>query len=593
MSVSEEYHTRVGARRGELEQLQRRFVALGNMRLAAGLLIAIVAWLAFGQGWISPWWIAVPLGGFAGLLVVHETVARRRKDAARALRFFERGVARLEDRWQGTGSGGEEFRTPDHIYADDLDVFGRGSLFELLNTARTRAGEHTLAHWLLAPASIEEAKARQEAIAELRPRLDLREALALLGEDVRAGLHTEMLARWASQPAVGFAMGSRVAAFLLAASTTVSLVAFFSGYWRLTPFLASLLVELTWLLFAWPRIRSVLEGMEAPAKDLDVLSAILKRIEREEFRAPLLAGLRERMRAEESTASQRIAALHGLVVRLDWARNQLFAPIALFLLWHLHIAIAIERWREISGRYAVGWIEAVGELEALCALASYSYEHPDCVSPALSDEPLKFEATGLAHPLLPASAAVGNDVRLGDTVRLLIVSGSNMSGKSTLMRAVGLNTVLAWAGSPVRASSLAVSRVQVGASIRIVDSLLDGKSRFYAEITRLRQLADAAGREPPLLFLIDEMLSGTNSHDRRIGAEAVLRSLVEAGAIGIVTTHDLALADMAAGFGGRAHNFHFEDTMDEGKLSFDYNLRDGVVTRSNALELMRGLGLKV
>jgi DNA mismatch repair ATPase MutS len=236
---------------------------------------------------------------------------------------------------------------------------------------------------------------------------------------------------------------------------------------------------------------------------------------------------------------------------------------------------------------------AVGEFEALCSLAAYSFEHPADPFPILSGQKARFDAEGLGHPLLPEAAFVTNDVRLGGDLRLLIVSGSNMSGKSTLLRSVGLNTVLAWAGAPVRATKLELSPLQVGASIRIVDSLLDGKSRFYAEITRLRQIMDLAGQERTLLFLVDEMLSGTNSHDRRIGAEALVRTLVDRGAIGLITTHDLALANIADGLGARAVNVHFSDTIVSGELNFDYRLRPGVVEHSNALELMRSVGLDV
>jgi DNA mismatch repair ATPase MutS len=205
----------------------------------------------------------------------------------------------------------------------------------------------------------------------------------------------------------------------------------------------------------------------------------------------------------------------------------------------------------------------------------------------------RFEAEGIAHPLMPESQAVRNNVELGGTQRLLIVSGSNMSGKSTLLRAVGLNTVLAWSGAPVRANRLRISPLHLGASIRVLDSLQDGRSRFYAEITRLREIVDLTQGGAAVLFLIDELLSGTNSHDRKIGAGAIFRTLVDRGALGLITTHDLALTAIAADLSGRAANVHFEDLLSEGKLHFDYRLRQGVVERSNALDLMRSVGLEV
>jgi DNA mismatch repair ATPase MutS len=239
------------------------------------------------------------------------------------------------------------------------------------------------------------------------------------------------------------------------------------------------------------------------------------------------------------------------------------------------------------------WLAAVGELEALSSFAGYAAEHPEDVFPALIESEPLFDGEQIAHPLIARGAAVRNDVRLDSECRLLVVSGSNMSGKSTLLRAAGLNAVLAWAGAPVCAAALRVSPVAVGAAMRVQDSVLEGKSRFYAEITRIRQVVDLAGAGAPLLFLLDEMLSGTNSHDRRIGAGAILRTLVERGALGLITTHDLALAEIADELAPHARNVHFEDHIENGRIAFDYRMRPGVVTRSNALELMRSVGLEV
>jgi DNA mismatch repair ATPase MutS len=228
------------------------------------------------------------------------------------------------------------------------------------------------------------------------------------------------------------------------------------------------------------------------------------------------------------------------------------------------------------------------------SLAGYSYEHPRDPLPQLAEVSGGwFEAEALGHPLMPDEQCVRNDVRLGGDLRLLIVSGSNMSGKSTLLRAVGLNAVLAWAGAPVRAARLRISPLAVGASIRVLDSLQDGRSRFYAEITRLRQIVGLADGSRTVLFLLDELLSGTNSHDRKIGAAAIIRMLVERGALGLITTHDLALAGIAEELPGAAVNVHFADALEDGRLHFDYRLREGVVERSNALDLMRSVGLEV
>jgi DNA mismatch repair ATPase MutS len=282
-----------------------------------------------------------------------------------------------------------------------------------------------------------------------------------------------------------------------------------------------------------------------------------------------------------------------LIDILDSVRNQFFAPFAFVLLIPTQIAFAIDRWRAASGRSIQPWIDAIAELEALSSLASFAFENPDHVFPEMVENGTCFEATGLGHPLLPAARCVRNDINLGEPLRVLIVSGSNMSGKSTMMRTIGINAVLAYAGAPVRATRLRLSPLAIGASIHIQDSLQSGASRFYAEITRLKQIVELTNDERPLLFLLDEILSGTNSHDRRIGAEAIIRGLVERGAIGLTTTHDLALTKMVEPLGERATNVHFEDHLEGGKMVFDYRMQPGIVTHSNALELMRAIGLEV
>jgi DNA mismatch repair ATPase MutS len=292
-------------------------------------------------------------------------------------------------------------------------------------------------------------------------------------------------------------------------------------------------------------------------------------------------------------ASKAIARLDRLAQLLDARRNQFFAPIGAALLFTTQVAFAVDAWRARHGPALRRWIETVGELEALASLAGQAYEHPADAWPELVSGAPRFEAREAGHPLLAEARCVRNDVRLDEERRVLVVSGSNMSGKSTLLRTVGSNAVLALAGAPVRAAALRLTPLALGASIRLNDSLQEGHSRFYAEIRRLRQIVDATAGPLPVLFLLDEVLHGTNSHDRRIGAEAVVRSLVARGAIGLVTTHDLALARLAEAPELHAANVHFEDELADGQMHFDYRMRPGVVTRSNAIALMRAVGLEV
>jgi hypothetical protein len=593
VSPVEEYRTRLKRWSERLARAQRQYNQFGNARLATGIAAVAVVGFSIGVSWISAWWLIAPLAIFVGLAIALSRLDAEREAATRGVAYYERAIGRIEDRWIGTGSQGERFRDSKHVYADDLDLFGRGSLFELLSTARTGAGERTLAEWLLAPGERAEVEARQAAVGELAPRIDLREEIALMGEDVRAAVDARGLAMWGTAPAVKFFRGARVVAFVLACAAVVTLVGFFAQRFVLAPFLCVVLAEMIFSFTIRPRVGQVAEAVSAPAHDLRMLALLLERLEGEQFTSARLKRLAEEMQVEGRKASQRIKRLTRLIELMDSSENMFFRPLAAMLLWNAQFAMALEAWRSVCGPHVGKWIAAVGEFEALCSLSAYAFERPDATFPRLEMEGPLFDAETLRHPLIPAAVAVANDVRLGRKERLWIVSGSNMSGKSTLMRAVGLNAVLAWAGAPVACAKLSISPLAIGASMSTHDSLADNRSRFYAEISRLRDVVELARTGHPTLFLLDELLSGTNSHDRRIGAEAVVRGMVERGAIGLVSTHDLALAEIASTLDGRAANVHFEDHLEGGEIRFDYRLRQGVVTRSNALELMRAVGLDV
>jgi hypothetical protein len=566
---------------------------LGNGRILVFLAGAGLVWLVFGARTVAPAWLAVPVVIFFFLSYRLERVTRTWRRADRSTAFYERGLARLDQQWSGKGEPGQRFLDETHPCALDLDLFGTGSLFELLCTARTRAGEDMLAGWLRSPTTPEQVRSRQSAVAELRPLLDLREDLALLGTNVRAGVDLDALSRWSTAAPVLVSRSGRVVALLLAVLSGATLLGWALFDTGPTPFLVSFLLGIGFLLRIRDQTRQVLEPIERRARDLAILGGVLARLEREEFQAPRLRELRAALDTAGRKPSQRIGQLVNLIDWLNAQRNQFFLPAAIVLLWPAQFAYALEAWRVAWGGAVARWLAVVGEFEALNSLAGYAYENPADPFPEIVVEGPCFDGTGLGHPLMPADRCVRNDLRLGGDLRLLVVSGSNMSGKSTLLRTVGTNAVLALAGAPVRARSLRISPLVVGATLRIQDSLQAGRSRFFAEITRVRQLMDLARGPLPLLFLLDEILHGTNSHDRRLGAEAILRSLVGLGAVGLVTTHDLALTQIVEQLGPRAVNVHFEDHFENGTMTFDYRMRPGVVQHSNALALMRAVGLEV
>ena len=610
MDPREVYSQLLSERQGEIAAREHRHARLGYGRLAAAVCAAVILWLALVSRALSVAWLLVPIAAFGALVVTHDRLLQRLDIVRRAARFFEEAIARLDGTWEGTGLTGDSYLDPHHPYAQDLDLFGKGSLFELLSTARTHVGEETLARWLLAPADPETVRARQQAVEELRPRLDLREKLAVLADEARTGVNATALAAWGEAPVLLHGMRLRVTLWLLTSLGIIGAAALFTwifgvaGFFRLPDYVNSLardgallvaLINGTFLYRMRHAREAVVHDVEEAAHSLGLLAGVLVQLEHEVFQSPLLRALRQSLETEGAAPSRRIARLDRLMERLDSRDHVIVRLLEPFLLWTMHVALGVENWRRLSGPAVRRWLTATGEIEALCSLASHAFEHPDDPFPefcAAGTMPT-LEADGMAHPLIPAGRAVRNNLRLGAEPQVLVVSGSNMSGKSTLLRTVGINVVLAQAGAPVRARGLRLSPLALGASIRLTDSLHDGVSRFYAEILRIRQILDATAGALPVLFLIDEFLAGTNSHDRRIGAEALVRGLIKRHAIGLITTHDLALAAITDTLDGQAANIHFEDQIEDGKMRFDYLIRPGVVKNSNAIQLMRSVGLEI
>ncbi len=592
MTPADEYTARRAVHDARVTELTKRDERIASVRLLIALLIVAIVAASLLLRALALWWVAPPLVAFAGCVIWHVAVRRGRSRAARAAAFYGRGLDRINDRWSGRGQTGERFHEVHHVYAADLDLFGRGSLFELLCAARTRMGEQTLADWLLAPAPADEVRARQACLRDLRERLDFREDLDAAG-DAGVGVQPDALLTWSESDNQLPKPWIRWAAFVLPAlALATAAVWIFRGIrW---PFLLVLLVEIAVVYLLKERLDGVAHATERGFEDLRLLSALLSRIERERFGAEALQVAQRELASRAQPASRTIARLGTIAEFASSRRNMIVQYLfEVPLLYSVHVALAAESWRSQHGAAVRLWLSTTGRLEALSSLAMYAYEHPDDSFPELVDETATFDARSLGHPLLASAVCVRNDVRIGGPTRALLVSGSNMSGKSTLLRAVGVNTVLAMAGAPVRAESLRLTALQIGASIRINDSLQEGSSRFYAEITRLRELYGLAARGTPLLFLLDELLQGTNSKDRRIGAEGILRAFLERGAIGLISTHDLALTEIGGLPAGILRNVHFQDDLDHGLMSFDFKLRDGVVAKSNGLELMRAMGLKV
>ena len=606
----EEYKSRLRLLAGVRAGLERRDRGFIGAKLLVGLIIlAAAVWLAkYHSDGIA--YLLVPVGILLVLFAFHERTLKALRQNASVRRMYEAGVGRLEDRWTGQGDTGERYLQaatgslihPDpgaHPYARDLDLFGSGSMYELLCTARTSVGQDLLAKWLLEPADIEEIHRRQEAVRELALLLDFRERMTVAASAIEQKRRRVAAAASFSNPLISWSQSKdlvdrklRWPALVLALLWSASVVAWLRFGFGLVALGMSVLNATLVYRYRSSVGRSV-EAIEGACHDLDLLADLLAVVEKESFTSEKLTTLQQQLHMGGAGAS---AALSSLSKRCDWLfsnDNWFVKIVSPFVFWKQQCVFLIEDWRARYGPALGSWVSVIGEIEALNALAVYFYENPDDVFAVFTDEAPLFEAEDFSHPLLPRKQAVANSLRLDRELRLVVISGPNMAGKSTFIRSIGVNAVLAQAGAPVRAKSMRLSRLTVAASICILDSLQGGLSRFYAEIMRLKHIDALSRLSPPLLFLLDELLSGTNSHDRRSGTESMVRSLVARGAIGLVTTHDLALAEIAAGMGSHAANFHFEDSYENGELHFEYKLSPGIVQTSNALQLMRSIGLDV
>ena len=499
-------------------------IRLGNLRLVAAVLFVGMAWTALREHAISAWWLAAPVAAFAGLAVYHSRILRARELGSGPSRFMrtDRPGSKIAGPYRERRASVSTIRIT--CMRRTSIRLGRAACFSSFRR-RVRTGEETLAAWLLASSPVERFCSGRDAVLELRDELDLREELAVLGEDAGVGVHPEALLKWAESANQMRPLWMRWLAFGLAGLAVLAGVVW--AVWGMAaPFVLVVLTEgiLTYSLRT--PIDEVLHGTEHAFRDLDLLSSVLARVEAHAVQAPRLQALQRHLLSGGVSASQAIARLRTLVNLID-SRHGVFVRILdAPLMYSVQLAFATERWRALHGPSLRLWVEAIAEMEALLSLAAYSFEHHEDPFPEFSEGAAAFEGEELGHPLVPAAICVRNHVSIGGETRVLLVSGSNMSGKSTLLRAVGMNFVLAMAGAPVRAKRLRMTPLQVGASIRVNDSLREGSSRFYAEITRLRQIFDLAGKNPSLLFLLDELLQGTNSKDRRIGAEGIVSALM-------------------------------------------------------------------
>lgn len=616
MTVLDVYQARAKESAAEADLYRRKSRIFPWLRAGfflTSIVFAIRVWAGeLSASWM--WFSGACMAAFVAAALRHQFLLRKKEDAELRDKINQNAILRVTDKWHEFPQKGESFVTPGHPYGHDLDLLGQGSLFQMINVTTTWFGQQTLGKWLLHRAPTEELLERQALVADMKDRLDLRQDLQREGLRIESDpqqADPEAFLQWVESPVLILekawlrwvslivpawlvvAMGYWMAKVLppwLAGAKNPGAFAPYSALWWFVPWLVVIVLFARFTKRCQGTFRSVIFHERA----FSLYRALFARIDAEPAKGTPLADFQARLRHDGMAPHQAMKKLQTLI-DLAEVRNSpiLHLPLNLLLLWDIHCLFGMERWkRELRGEIR-GWFTLLGELEACSSLAGLAYDHPDYTFPVFVDgkEGQIFEAKGLGHPLLPAASRVSNDATLHKERPLMLITGSNMSGKSTMLRSIGLNAVLAYAGGVVCAESLRLSPMQVGTSMRIADSLEQGISYFMAELKRIHRIVSLREEDTPLLFLLDEILHGTNTRERRIAAMSIVTLLLEAHTIGCVTTHDLELAEQCKTFGEKVQFTYFSDLIENDEMKFNYELQEGICPTTNALKLMKIVGI--
>ncbi len=597
MNARDAYQARISSATTALAALDSRGARLANLRTLAFLGAAVVFFLVVFEklpriGVLGAFALVV---AYVVLAVVHAGVIHIEDRTKVVLSLNQRGVARLDDRWHDFPHTGAEALPEGHLYAADLDVLGKGSLFQRLDETGTRSGEAMLISWLLSPADPATVAQRQASVRELGPAIDFRQAL--ITEARMAGKDKADPARfidWAEAPsALRSIRWAFPLAHVLPPLTIAAGLAAANDLLSALPFWIGVLLQIVVIGIIRKPIASLWSALSLSERGFVRFEQTFAAIDAQKFTAAPLVALQKGLQDAGPSVSARLTSFTRLLGFAELRNSgQLHPVINALTLWDVHVLFRVDRWREQNGHGVRRWFEALAQLEALSSFATWHFERPDDVFPEVVDSDATLEATQLGHPLL--TAPVRNDVHLPRPGSALVITGSNMSGKTTLMRAMGLNSVMALAGLPVCAHTMKVARLQVMTSMRLKDSLERGVSYFYAEVQRMKKLLETSKANPrATLFLLDELFMGTNTRERQIASRQLMVMLLDSGAIGAVTTHDLSICELATERPELVRNVHFRDEVKGDDMTFDYTLRDGVVQTTNALEVLRRAGVPV
>lgn len=593
----EKYENRL-ERYGRLLKKQKRSVnIISNLRLFVAV-AAVSSFLFFylsGNHSTAYMTAGAILLIFMYLVVIHNRAIDFEEYIQGLYKINDISIKRFTDDWKEFEDRGDEFIDENHPFTQDLDIFGRASLFQWINTANTRIGRHALKSALSEPASkITDIKARQDAVGELAGMGWWRQRFAVEGMKVKDKIKDEEnLLRWAEDRNALYHNNWLILTVTIMPVITISSLILSYGF-HLVPRTAFTILAIVQfgMLYLWVNDRNrALSTVYRYKNEIKLYAKMLRYFEKPRFKSAYLNKLQSGLlNSKGEKASEQIKRLEKIADWISNRENAMFLPINILLLWDYHSMIALEKWKEQSGQNIKKWMETMGEIEALSSLAVIRHDYPHWAVPEFTSMPSVLKAKSLGHPLLGARK-VCNDLSIEKPASTLLITGSNMSGKSTYLRTGGINMVLAYAGAPVCASYIKCSIMDIHTCMRVKDNLEKNISSFYAEILRIRDIVNASKGDRQVFFLLDEIFKGTNSHDRHVGAERVIRNLCKNGAVGMASTHDLELGDLEKDSGGQVKNYHFQEYYRDDEIHFDYKLRLGVSTTRNALYLIRMAGI--
>jgi hypothetical protein len=596
MTPLEIYRQQIAKHNTELKKLERRSSLFGWLRLLSILLFFIFIGLLWSKGsiiLILPAIIFISL--FLFILTKHLDTNDQIENLKRLVDINQTEINILNHHFTDLPDG-ETHKPEHHDYANDLDIFGRASLFQYINRCSSEQGNRLFAHWLLNPASTDTILERQEAVKELSPQFEWRQQLQSYGMAKKLNIDTEKnIDNWLEE-SYQFTNKSywHVLRFLLPA-VSIGLLALHvfevisSGVFYPAIFLMFIIsLGVTKLVMpAFSKLNKI-------APELETLSDSVAWIEKANFKSKLLNELKNKYVGGHSRSSKTIKELKKILDRTDIRLNPLvFLPLNTFSFWDLQQVFALENWKKENKEHIDDWFHSLAEIESLSSLANLAFNHPGWVFPNISEKHGIMIADSLGHPLIPKEQLVTNCFSTGTNEGLNLITGSNMAGKSTFLRSTGVNIVLAMMGSAVYATSFTVSNMKVISSMRVSDNLEENTSTFYAELKKLKEVIEAVNRNERVFLLLDEILRGTNSADRHTGSKALIKQLIQHNAVGLIATHDLELAKLADEFPNKLHNYHFDVQVSGDELFFDYTLKKGICTSMNASILMKKIGIEL